>query len=439
MHKIIISVDWFQYFCYRPTDEDLDRLYVGVARDRNGKHTDYIVDEPIEFSPIYRKHACVYAHKRPFFHVAWQPASSALKPNMCSIKVDNSLLYEPDWSFYLHDFLASVGWQIGGITRIDLCADFNELADGMKPQEFVNRYMSQETKDRPTYFRYQSDKYHVEGHKQVGNNGVKGIRWGKRVSEVCTYIYDKSRELREVKHKPWIQRQWLEAGFDVKNVWRVEFSINSKGTHLYNWDTHVYQRLSGKDVETQQSIENLFWAYANDYFRFYEYRQGEFRKKREWPEYYPLQRNDEVTVKHVSKYRQVQSGRSERMLANKLEDLYHSDTDFTPQEYEAMKATISILERKWMMNKRRWGAANKLASSIIDSIPFFSELRLKERELNTTPFYLQQQREKRYQYLRLADKWANEGGASRLRTMLTYRQHIANIRALIAQYINNSV
>ena len=439
MHKIIISVDWFQYFCFRPTFDEPDKLYVGLLRDKNGRHTDYIVQEPIEFSPIYRHHACVYAHKRPFFHIAWQPASSALKPNMCSIKVDNSLLYEPDWNFYLHDFIAAIGWQIGGITRIDLCGDFNYLADGMKPQEFVNRYLSQESEGRCTYFRCHSDKWHADGNKQVGNNGVAGLRWGKRVSDVCTYIYDKSRELREVKHKPWIQRQWVEAGFDVKNVWRVEFSINAKGTHLYNWDTRVYKRLSGKDVETQQSVENLFWAYCNDYFVFREYHQGEQRKKREWPLYYPLKKNEEIHVKHVAYYRENSTGRTERMLANKLEDMCNSDSDLTPAEYDAMHKTISILERKYMFNRQRWQAARKLSEMVIQGIPFFDDLRIKERELNTTPFYLQEQKEKRYRYLRLADSWAAAGGASRLRMMLTNRQHVANIRELIAQYINNNV
>ena len=439
MHKIVISVDWFQYFCFRPTLKEPPAFMTGSAVNHRGAHTDYTLKEAVEFSPIYRNHAAVDVKGRIFFHIAWCPKSSALNPNLCSVKVDNSLLYEPDWNFYLHDFIAAIGWRIGGVTRIDLCADFNDFSNGMKPSNFMRRYMSNATKKECTFLRCQSDKWCSVGKKTISGNDIDYIRWGSRTSEVCTYLYNKSKELREKKNKPWIMRQWIAADLDVKNVWRVEFSINSKGTNYYDWDKRVFRRLSGADMETQKSIEELFKMYCADYMHFKKYKVGETRSKREWEDYWPLEFDGEPRLKHRSVYRVQNSGRSERVLLNKLTQLKDSDGDLSPSDYNAIDGVIGVMSRMYNINRQQFMERNKLAMNILREIPFYSDLLKREQTHNLRPTYLQQMDEQGVKYRRAADSWFNRGGVSRLRFMLQNRQLCMRARDTLTAMLQDIV
>jgi hypothetical protein len=59
------------------------------------------------------------------------------------------------------------------------------------------------------------------------------MAWGSPKSEIKVKVYHKSREQGLLNgneaDKPWILKDWQAVGFDIHNVWRLEFSLNGAG------------------------------------------------------------------------------------------------------------------------------------------------------------------------------------------------------------------
>ena len=96
------------------------------------------------------------------------------------------------------------------------------------------------------------------------------LTFGRAGKAVQCIIYNKTRELREVKMKKYIVETWQRAGIDIKrDVWRVEIRIQGAGQELQNLENGTYARLSCNDLEFQSQIEQIYKAYAEKYFKWY--------------------------------------------------------------------------------------------------------------------------------------------------------------------------
>ncbi len=374
----IYSVDWFQYYCHQESNPQPGQEYHGLQPNRQGYISTYKILPPHEFSPIYNEHFCIALNGRPMAHCHYSPKMSALNSRSASIKVENSLLYSPDWCFYLHDMLAAMRWQIQNITRVDLCADFNYFHNGRSPEIFAADYLRTASKKHPTYLRVGKDKWYAVGTKYVSENKVDYLRWGTRESEVCTYLYNKSKELREKNMKPWIARQWKAAGLDVTNVWRVEFSINAKGLALFDLKKNLYKPLFATDIDTQEAVESMFHVYAKKFFHFKLCQAGDKRKKANLPDVqlFPKIR-EEPTLKHRSVCREVASGKTEKTLINKLNALLDSDVYFQTDEFDCIGKTIDILTQIFSIRQQTLGYKKAIANELICTL---EELSTEEKK-----------------------------------------------------------
>lgn len=374
----IYSVDWFQYYCHQESNPQPGQEFHGLQPNRQGYISTYKILPPREFSPIYNEHFCIALNGRPMAHCHYSPKMSALNSRSASIKVENSLLYSPDWCFYLHDMLAAMRWQIQNITRVDLCADFNYFHNGRSPEIFAADYLRTASKKHPTYLRVGKDKWYAVGTKYVSENKVDYLRWGTRESEVCTYLYNKSKELREKNMKPWIARQWKAAGLDVTNVWRVEFSINAKGLALFDLKKNLYKPLFATDIDTQEAVESMFHVYAKKFFHFKLCQAGDKRKKANLPDVqlFPKIR-EEPTLKHRSVCREVASGKTEKTLINKLNALLDSDVFFQTDEFDCIGKTIDILTQIFSIRQQTLGYKKAIANELICTL---EELSTEEKK-----------------------------------------------------------
>ena len=98
---------------------------------------------------------------------------------------------------------------------------------------------------------------------------INYIAFGSRSSSVCSYMYNKTKELREVKEKPYIRQLWKLNGIDdTRDVWRVEISIKSDAKTLLKTDTGEIFTISTDMLKLQADIESLFYIYAAKYFDF---------------------------------------------------------------------------------------------------------------------------------------------------------------------------
>lgn len=354
--KYMISCDWFQYFCSSNYSyPKIGCFYHGCSANPRGYVSQYFITGSRQKLPGYREHVSVMLHGYCLATLSWHPSNANVRIDGAAIKIDNKLLYSQEWNFYLHDILKAVGWSPLSITRIDLAYDCNFFKNHLHPQVLIQSYLNPQfaqlkesaedvsvvTKSNVqktvslagrSFIRKGSNRFAVEGIKALHTPIFEYLRFGSRKSAVCTYIYNKSQELRVKKSKPYISEAWGDIGLDTTEVYRVEISINSAGTwlekrksmvkeddshnKLLGIDDMAFERLDGRVLATQERLEEMFYTYAAEYFCFH-IDTGQRRVKD--MAFLPLFEMQKVpSLKPVSINKCMDSGRSERMISNHL-------------------------------------------------------------------------------------------------------------------------
>lgn len=393
----LISCDWFQYCCsnvsgYRP---QLDERLITDAHADNGERIVFDVVTPKEFHPIYKTSITLSYKGIDVVHVHYEPNSSAIPSHYVAVKVANRLLYSAVWSKYLHAAIRALRLTINNITRLDLCLDFQRFADGMLPYDFMRTYLQDSAKGEQTYIRKHSNQFTIVANKTIksknhpngttyasdrqtieyhGNDIEVGfeqgeellscspffqtIRWGSRQSAVMVEMYNKSKELRDKHHKPYISSLWQEVGLIASPdmpVYRIEISITSKGLGYQSLSSvkvedapkkDTFSKLEAEDIDTQGKLEQVFWAYAAEYFTFYEYRSS-CRWKKDMPvvQLFPRECIENPVLKPRTINRSHDTGRSERLAATTFERLTHQLVDLPSADTSALRHVAGLLSQ----------------------------------------------------------------------------------------------
>lgn len=231
----LLSVDWLELWCETPKisiyDEQKEFDKWTLTKHEEGTRV---------FANIYD----VVWNKQTFASFVCRPYSPIIQQNAVQIKFSNWLLYSRDALSIILEILSALNLSVLSCSRVDICADFAKFSNGEDGQCFITRYVSGELA------RVGNGKFQVNGLQSVKDKSKKVyqyIRFGSRSSSVCSYLYNKSAELEEVKMKPWIKDVW-ESSFlaecDLsRDVWRLEFSItdnkfeftDGESVQLINW------------------------------------------------------------------------------------------------------------------------------------------------------------------------------------------------------------
>lgn len=342
--------------------------------------------------------------KLSMVHIYMEPKMKSIDPKSVSIKVANRLLYKEDWSWFLHDIIEALHIEIKNITRADICLDFQNFAYSyisnqdveiiprenqprdhytlmeleqygyieryMTPLEFIHRYVQDQTiATTETYVREGSNEYCIYGKKKmIAADGSKQIddstevkvlsdfeyiRFGSRNSGVCTYLYNKSRELRDKKSKPWIRARWEEAGLLEKNgdIFRLEFSISAKGMCLRKADqkrgmkaprAKNFRKLCRDDVENQRQLEELFIGYLDKYFSFRLVGKQKYRKDMKRITLFDFGIEPKMLPCYYNT--SVNCGRAERNAALTLQKLQYTILDLPAKQANILYQAQQVLE-----------------------------------------------------------------------------------------------
>lgn len=390
----MISCDWFQYFCVSGFRyPQYNCYYQGKRANPRGYVSQYYIKGCSEKLPGYKCHAGIYLHDYLLCVVSWSPTNRNVRRDGAAVKVNNRLLYTSEWNFYVHDVIDAIGWSIKNITRIDLCYDCNLFHGGLHPQALIQSYINPQFADLKasdsdvevitkknvqktvalagrSFIRKGSNRFHVEGVKVLHSPIFEYLRFGSRKSAVCAYLYNKSQELRVKKSKPYISACWANVGLDTTEVYRVELSINSSGqwlrakgeqttgdaTHnkVMGVDDFAFQRLDGRALATQERIEEMFFTYAAEYFAFHIDTGQQYVK--DMPRVQLFEQSRAVTLKPVSINRFLDTGRAERMVANRLDKLQTEfpflETDQRKTVYDAANIFAQIAGLKLAKRKQ---------------------------------------------------------------------------------------
>ena len=289
----------------------------------------------------------------------------------CTLKLANRVLYSHEWLIESKLIMAEMGLRYKGITRVDVAYDCNVLADGRSVPGFLMQYFSHAPYCEGHIIRSGSRKVTINATRSnKGSVEISAMRWGSKGSDIGAYAYNKSLELREVKDKPWIRETWEKAGLidsfneeewaklsekekqrkieqgDVQTliktpVWRFEISIKAHGRDLLNLKTGELFKLDINYFESQNAVENLFYTYAAKVFDF-RMSTGQ-TTIRNYPSLKIFEMSREVTERPVRVSLLADTGRTEKMIVNRLEALQSVYSDVSSADRAAMEATLCFI------------------------------------------------------------------------------------------------
>ena len=231
----LLSVDWLELWCETADVE----LY-----EEQKEFDKWILKKHDEGTRVFSRIYDVEWDHQMFASFVCKPYSPIIQANAVQIKFSNWLLYSHDALGVILALLDALKLNVLSCSRVDICADFARFSNGEDGQRFITRYVSGELA------RVGNGKFQVNGLQSVKDKSKKVyqyIRFGSRSSSVCSYLYNKSAELEEVKMKPWIKDVWQSSFLSEcdlsRDVWRLEFSItdnkfefsDGEKVQLINW------------------------------------------------------------------------------------------------------------------------------------------------------------------------------------------------------------
>lgn len=328
------NLDWLEVYCLEPKGQPRDPAYFSELG--------YEVKQRAYGSPQYRQMFTIIEDKFPVIEVRRDPYSlrsqgGIFPANACHIRLSNRTCYFVEPITFLRRFLIAHGFLYQSISRIDICLDFNEFDDGTSPEKFIKRYMKGELAkiNQCNLSAHGKDKW----RERVWNS----LKWGAPTSAITTKIYNKSLELSEVHDKFYIRDAWSEAGLDCnRDVWRIEFSINSQGQTLQNKRSGEYVK---KDLTAYDTRERLLFNWeilATKYFHFKTVVDGQ--RKDRCPDFPTIK----ITNPFAEVYNPVRNptrdhepNRTAYLVAKKLKEIA---TDITVERrYREMAQELSSL------------------------------------------------------------------------------------------------
>lgn len=345
MEKYCISVDWLQVCCY---SNSLAYLLNNDYYNKVDSLPYWLELQPLEtrnFARFIRVHTKVGNDWRYCADILAVPRSTMLNSNIVLVKIHNRFLYSQNYIKLLYDICATFRLSIKGLTRLDLCYDCNSFHGGLKPHKFIKEFVTAEF-DSPRYiYKVGAKQFRVYGGKSVSSTTkFSGIEFGSGKSSKRCYIYDKSRELAEVKDKPWIRQYWQENGLtsDKKtHVYRAEISIKCDGMDLLNMSTGELFKLSPVYLKSQPAIEKLFHFYAARMFRFH--RKGKHTRVRDYDRIELFENSPIITCKPKKVCVNADTGRTEKICVSTLSKLSCQYSDLSQAYSSALSRCITFL------------------------------------------------------------------------------------------------
>lgn len=245
MKKRCINIDWLEVYCLEdfnkyPMNADFYRKNGIMVRER-----EYGTRQYNEMFTVLDKDDESYMEIRrnPVSSMADSRNNGIFDPLSCHIRLSNRHCYDNEAIYNFSELLNKLGYTIVRIFRIDLALDFEYFDSKDEPYKFLQRYMAGK------YSKINQGNINAHGADTWESRNWYSVSWGARTSMVSTKFYCKTKELAEVRDKPYIRWAWFDAGLvddftsmskkDADGnwyqplIWRVEFSIKSSARAWY--------------------------------------------------------------------------------------------------------------------------------------------------------------------------------------------------------------
>lgn len=223
-NRYCVNLDWLQYSVHlrEPEPEILcpEGYRIELCQGNN----------------IFEHRALVFDSRgAKYLTLLWKPYSKVLPSNLMTVQVANEYLYLMSgegvkWSF--RDVQQIVDCTFNAIGRIDICVDWEGSSERDEFLRHLNsgHYYAQHKSEGSNWWH----EVEKDGHKR---KQLHCLTWGSQKSEIKVKVYHKSREQGLIggdePEKPWIVREWKANEMNIRNVWRLEFSLSGAGQLRY--------------------------------------------------------------------------------------------------------------------------------------------------------------------------------------------------------------
>ncbi len=263
----VLSIDWLSVFC----------IYAG-----EGNVWQPVISDEFDYKREAFGTRCFSAFHRvrianaeggwdEFAEVQSVPYSSILPPYAIIVRFVNRVLYMPDFWQVVGRFLSMNRIEIRGISRIDICADFNQFAS-IAPRTLIERFAAKELRHIGRGVGSLAFDHKVKN----GEYGVNytGLTFGTHASDAHVYLYNKTFELLTQGDKPWIKERWKRVGLDMREVWRLEVSIKSAALKFKDRTTKEIVEVNRDMIEDSDALDKVYHTFVKKLFSFIKNRPG---------------------------------------------------------------------------------------------------------------------------------------------------------------------
>ncbi len=253
--KQIINIDWLAYSAYGNIGETTLFNRFKVIPKEHG-------------SQVFKNVASIVAidTAEEVAQMQYNPRSSALKPNLVIVKLANRCLYEYDYIALIKQINSGLNIEYNSLSRLDICADFYTF-EYCTPQMLIQQFLQRKLR------RYGKSKYVLHGNQDRAQE-YEYLRFGSPTSDVVCYLYNKSLEMREVKHKPYIVRQWSQLSYKyddicpAPDIWRLEFRLNGDNIKALCDENGELRNLTLNALNNKTTLLYLYSALVNKFWRW---------------------------------------------------------------------------------------------------------------------------------------------------------------------------
>lgn len=258
-----LSIDWLSLFCLNMSPEEYHPVTKPGLATFDYKHESFGTRC---FSEFYRvRIANEDGGWDEFAEVQAKPYSSILPEYAIIVRFCNRTLYMPNFWELAEDFMQQNEFSCQGISRIDICADFNDFAT-LSPISLIEGFAAKRFRHigrgvGALYFNHQVV------HKQYGLH-YTGLSFGTHSSDAHVYLYNKTFELDTQGDKPWIREIWRNAGLDIRNVWRLEVSIKSSGLKFKDKTSKQEIKVDMPMIYEQSALDKVYHTFVSKLFAF---------------------------------------------------------------------------------------------------------------------------------------------------------------------------
>ncbi len=362
--RYCINIDWFSFSARKKSKDfhSFNASFWKLERHRKDYNFENVyrlssVDEPGYYCEIFS-----------------DPYVSFIEKDLVIVKFHNKLLYNTPISELVTSVCTMLNLEYNAISRLDIALDMQQLSDPrLTPQMLLRKLCRMELRKVGTSVLYD---WQVTRQYQY----VTGIRYGKRSSDICGKIYNKTLEMKQQKTKPWITDTWDKAGFDrKKETYRFEITINANKNYVLPETGETFDKRD-LNLLNNDRLKSLFKAHFNKFFRFAENRHNRRFDRCEQIDIIDFNKEfDEIVL--IKKDNKEASGSYEKGLINTVMKMVKASKNTDHLQYISLLKFINSLIEKYSL--KIWFQNKYPDDDLIKTLNVSAEIKLFDYVENT--------------------------------------------------------